>query len=287
MAKHPGYGSPRVALELKRNRKPIARVMRLFGIKAYRRRGRRPRKSGNNRTPTSWTAVPTRPHHIWVADFTCVPYREGFLYLATVMDLFTREIVGMAVQTNHAVSLTLQALFSAVEHHARPVIFHSDNGREYGSKVFERALRELGIFISRSAKSSPWENGYQEAFYSQFKIDLGDPNRFATMGELVYEIYRLLWDYNHTRIHSILKMPPLLFAERYEKLVEKAHSGCSPSFRTRKRLMFSDRGFIACSRDRGRRISHWSAGRSSHYRLDWSQVIVRAVTRKVVYSLRT
>ncbi len=84
-----------------------------------------------------------------------------------------------------------------------------------------RALRELGTFISRSAKSSPWENGYQESFYSQFKIDLGDPARFKTLGELVYEIYRLVWDYNHARIHSVLKMPPLLFAKRYETFVEK------------------------------------------------------------------
>ncbi len=166
--------------------------------------------------------APPHPHHLWVADFTYIPYRDGFLFLATVMDLFTREIVGMAVQSNHAVTLVLQALFAAVQHHAKPAIFHSDNGREYGSKVFVRALTELGILISRSAKSSPWENGYQESFYSQFKIDLGDPNRFKTLGEFVYEIYRLIWDYNHRRIHSVLKMPPLLFAERYRKLVEKA-----------------------------------------------------------------
>jgi hypothetical protein len=110
---------------------------------------------------------------------------------------------------------------AAVEHHARPTIFHSDNGREYGSKIFTRALADPGIFISRSAKSSPWENGYQESFYSQFKVDLGDCNRFKTLGELIYEIHRLIWDCNHRRIHSALKMPPLLLAERYQKLVEK------------------------------------------------------------------
>ena len=225
MAEHPSYGSPRLSTALRINRKRIVRVMQLFGIKAYRRRGRRFRKSGvakQSYPNLLKTTAPSRPHHIWVADFTYIPYRDGFLFLATTMDLFTREIVGMAVQSNHAVSLVLQALFSAVEHHARPTIFHSDNGREYGSKVFTRALRELGILISRSTKSSPWENGYQESFYSQFKIDLGDPNRFKTLGELVYEVYRLVWDYNHTRIHSVLKMPPLLFAERYQKLVEKA-----------------------------------------------------------------
>jgi len=61
----------------------------------------------------------------------------------------------------------------------------------------------------------------QESFYSQFKVDLGDPNRFKALGELVYEIHRTVWNYNHTRIHSVLKMPPKLFAERYQKLLEK------------------------------------------------------------------
>ncbi len=74
--------------------------------------------------------------------------------------------------------------------------------------------------ISRSKKKSPWEDGVQEAFFSQFKVDLGDPNRFKTLGELVYEVHRLMWDYNHRRRHTVLKMPPLLFAERYRKLSE-------------------------------------------------------------------
>jgi putative transposase len=223
MAEHPGYGSPRIAQELDRNRKPVRRVMRLFGMKAYRRRGKKFRKSGvaKQSYPNLLKAyVPKGPNDVWVADFTYVPYAGKFLYLATVMDVVTREIVGCAVMAIHSVSLVLQALFAAIANHARPTIFHSDNGREYGSNVFTRALNELGIFTSRSAKSSPWQNGYQESFYSQFKIDVGDPNRFKTTGELVYEIHRLNWDYNHRRIHSALKMPPKLFAERFRRLSE-------------------------------------------------------------------
>ena len=198
--------------------------MRLFGLKAYRRRGRKFKKKG---VATAFYPnllrehPPQHPHDIWVADFTYIPYLGKFLYLATGMDLFTREIVGLAVMTSHSVSLVLQAFFSATLHHSRPNVFHSDNGREYGSNVFVKALGELGVAISRTAKGSPWENGYQEAFYSQFKVELGDASRFKTVGELVYEIYRLIWTYNHKRIHSVLKMPPLLFAERYQKLLEK------------------------------------------------------------------
>ncbi len=221
---HPSYGFRRVALELKINKKRAQRVMRLFGMKAYRRRGRRPRKTGFSSIlyPNLLQKNFLKGlNDIWVADFTYIPYQGKFLYLATVMDLFAREIVGWAVMNTHSVPLVLQALFSAAEHHPRPNIFHSDNGREYGSRIFTGALLNLGVRISRSRKSSPWENGYQESFYSQFKVDLGDPERFKSLGELVYEIHRLVWDYNHRRIHSALRMPPALFSNRYQKLVEK------------------------------------------------------------------
>ena len=79
----------------------------------------------------------------------------------------------------------------------------------------------LGIRISRSKKGCPRENGVQEAFFSQFKMDLGDPSRFTTLSELVYEVHRLVWDYNHRRIHTALGMPPALFARRWQQLVEE------------------------------------------------------------------
>jgi transposase InsO family protein len=72
--------------------------------------------------------------------------------------------------------------------------------------------------ISRSAPGCPWENGYQESFYSQFKVDLGDPSRFKTLGELVYEIYQTIYVYNNTRIHSALRMSPVQFAQKLLKV---------------------------------------------------------------------
>ena len=73
------------------------------------------------------------------------------------------------------------------------------------------------VLISRSAPGCPWENGYQESFYSQFKVDLGDPSRFKTLGELVFAIYQTVWTYNNTRIHSALKMSPVRFALKASK----------------------------------------------------------------------
>lgn len=164
--------------------------------------------------------VPSRERHIWAADFTYLPFKKGFVYLATVMDVFTREVVGWTMMQNHGVSLVLQALFGALERHGRPQIFHSDNGREYGSKVFTQAVVGAGMRISRTAPASPWENAFQESFFSQFKIDLGDPQRFSSIGELVYAAGRTVWEYNHTRIHLALKMPPKRFAELHKHLVE-------------------------------------------------------------------
>jgi putative transposase len=214
---HPSYGSRRLALELQMNRKRLKRVMNLFGIKPYRRRGRKWKKTKNIKViypNLLMHTYPAYPNHIWTADFTHVNYRNKIVYLATVIDLYTRKMVGLAVYTTHAIQLVLSALMSAILNNPRPVIFHSDNGSEYNAEIFIAALQTIGTAISRSAPGCPWENGYQESLHSQFKVDLGDPNRFKTLGELVYEIYQTIYTYNHTRIHSALKMPPEQFALR-------------------------------------------------------------------------
>jgi transposase InsO family protein len=215
LREHPSYGSPRIAIVLNRNHKPIERVMKLFGIKAYRRRGKRWKKTKNIKViypNLLLTNHPMHENHIWVSDFTYIPFQGKFVYVATVEDLFTRKIVGMAVYTTHATQLVLSAFMSAIHNNPRPLIFHSDNGSEYNSDIFIKSLQTIGTMISRSAPGCPWENGYQESFYSQFKVDLGDPNRFKTLGELVYEIYHLIYVYNNTRIHTALKMAPVQFA---------------------------------------------------------------------------
>lgn len=215
LRKHPSYGSPRIALELKRNHKPIERVMKIFGIKAYRRRGKKWKNTKKIKIiyPNLLLGEhPSYPNYIWVTDFTHIPFQGKTVYLATVMDLFSRKIVGLSVYTTHAVQLALSAFMNALYGNPRPKIFHSDNGSEYNSEIFIEALKTVGIAISRSKPGCPWENGYQESFYDKFKIDLGDPSRFNTLGELVYEIYQTVWQYNNERIHTALKMPPQQFA---------------------------------------------------------------------------
>lgn len=213
LREHPSYGSRRIAQHLQLNRKGVRRVMRLFGIKPYRRRGKKYRKSKAKRLyPNLLLGVmPQHRGHIWAADFTEFRFHGAWVYVATVIDLWSREIVGCHVALRKGATLTIQALYAALHHHGKPAIFHSDNGTDYDALSFRSILEEIGSLISRSAPGCPWENGYQESWYDKFKVDLGDPNRFSSLGELVAEIHRTVWQYNHTRIHSALKMPPARF----------------------------------------------------------------------------
>lgn len=215
LREYPSYGSRRISLHLKLNRKKVKRVMNLFGIKAYRRRGRKwlKQKKIEHKFPNLLLSeYPSYRKKIWVSDFTLINYFDKKVYLCTVMDLWNREIVGLSVLTNHSLELVLNAFLLSLHSHSRPEMFHSDNGSEYDSKAFIQTLTELNIKISRSKPGCPWENGYQESFYSQFKVDLGDPNRFETTGELIYNIYHQIYTYNHTRIHTSLKMSPIEFS---------------------------------------------------------------------------
>lgn len=214
LREHPSYGSRRLALALSRNRKGVRRVMVRFGIRPYRRRGRRAwkRRAIPAIYPNLLTnVIPGYRRHVWAADFTELGWQGRTVYVATVLDLYTREVVGLAVSLRKGAALTVQALCAALLYHPRPAIFHSDNGREYEARAFVAVLERCGTRISRSHPGCPWENGYQESFYGKLKTDLGDPSRFPSLGELVAEVYRTIWAYNHTRIHSALRMPPLAF----------------------------------------------------------------------------
>ena len=220
LQRHPSYGSRRLAIALRMNRKKVKRVMRLFGIKPYRRRGRKWRKPSAKRAYPNLLlqTMPLYPGHIWAADFTEFRFHGSWVYVATVLDLFSREIVGVHVAARKGAALTIQALYVALHTHPRPEIFHSDNGTDYDAASFRSVVDDIGSAISRSRPGCPWENGYQESWYDKFKVDLGDPDRFASLGGLVAEIHRTVWGYNHTRIHSALRMAPLQFIEKTRRI---------------------------------------------------------------------
>lgn len=218
LREHPSYGSRRIRIALKRNRKPVTRVMQKYGIKAYRRQGKKwkkVKKTTQKYPNLLLTNYPTYPNHIWVSDFTHVDWKTKRVYISTIMDLFSRKIVGLEILTNHGVSLVINTLLDALGDNRSPVIFHSDNGSEYDASDFTEILLNLNVKISRSEVGCPWENGYQESYYGKFKIDLGDPVRFSSLGELIFNIYQTVHTYNTTRIHSALCMSPVQFLECY------------------------------------------------------------------------
>lgn len=101
-----------------------------------------------------------------------------------------------------------------------PQYFHSDQGSEYQSEEHLSLLEKMGVEISMSKKGSPWQNGYQESFYSQFKLELGGLNHLRNDGEIAEAIYRQIYYYNHLRIHTAIKMPPRRFyLEQMDKSV--------------------------------------------------------------------
>lgn len=222
MNEHKSYGHKRIALELKMNKKKIRRLMKKYDLKPFRRRVKKPAKPDDlNKPATEFNNeikgfCPIRPNVVWVADFTYMKFQGKFFYAATVMDLFTREIIGWSVSVRHDRFLVLEALNMALSRTTKlPLFYHSDQGSEYDSIDCIEILQENNITVSMSTKGSPWENGFQESFYSQFKVDLGWPDQFETLGELIEAIHLQINYYNKNRIHTSLKMSPVKFTTLY------------------------------------------------------------------------
>lgn len=223
--RHPAYGHRRLALHLGVNKKRIRRVMRLYRMAPPRRRRKKnPRKRKQNAVISAYpnllaTYRPDAPNRAWVSDFTKLYWQGMQLNLATILDAYTREILGWNVLTRHTIDLVLGALKDALRGHAPPMILHADQGSEYTADEYLAFVRSLGTHPSFSAPASPWENGYMESWYDKLKVDLGDPDRYDTLGAFIAAIAAQMHYYNHDRIHTALKMPPAVFAQQQNNAV--------------------------------------------------------------------
>lgn len=219
MLDNKAYGHKRIAIELSINKKRALRVMKLFDLKPQRKR-KKPEKSKDlNQAPMNIPnliqgTIIDVSNKVWVSDFTYLPYFGKFVYLATLEDIFTRQIVGWEVSVRHNVDLIASAFMNAVNKHPIPEICHSDQGSEYRSKKYLNLLKSFNIKVSMSEKASPWQNSYKESFYSEFKLELGYPECYPTLGELIEAIAGQINYYNNKRIHTALKCPPIVFAKR-------------------------------------------------------------------------
>lgn len=212
---HRRYGSPRVHQELRaRGRhvsaKRVARLMRQEGLRARaRRRFVRTTDSAHSHPVAPNTLardfLPPEPNCTWAGDITYVWTGEGWLYLAVVLDLFSRRVVGWAMSDTIDRQLVLSALDMALLGRPAPALHHSDRGSQYASEDYRRLLEERGIACSMSRKGNCWDNAVVESFFSSLKLELVYERSFATREEAKRALFEYIEVfYNRRRRHSAL-----------------------------------------------------------------------------------
>jgi len=215
------YGAPKIREELRRtrgiscSRKRVARLMRADGLRAKRvRRYRVTTQSGHGLAVAAdqlgrrfAPAAYTERDRVWAADITYIPTREGWLYLAVVLDLASRRVVGWAASSQLTDALTLTALRRALalRQPAPGALHHSDRGRQYASHAYQQLLAAHGLACSMSRPGNCWDNAVVESFFATLKTELAAaarwPTRAAAHRDL--EAFIDLW-YNHQRRHASL-----------------------------------------------------------------------------------
>jgi transposase InsO family protein len=211
------YGSPRVYQELRaqgvscgRNR--VARLMRRHGITARRKRRFKKTTDSRHGLPIRPNVLARRftapaPNRYWASDITYIWTAEGWLYLAVVMDLYHRRIVGWSMQSTLEQPLVNQALAMALaaRRPAPGLLHHSDRGSQYASSEYQRLLEDHGIECSMSRKGNCWDNAPTESLFSTLKMELVHNRRYQTRLEARSEIFEYIevW-YNPRRRHSAL-----------------------------------------------------------------------------------
>jgi putative transposase len=211
------YGVPRVHAELraageKHGRKRIARLMRVAGlIGASRRRTgvtttRRDKDARPAPDLVDRNFVASQPNRLWVADITFVPTASGFLYLAVVLDAWSRKIVGWSMTNHLRAELVIDALEMAIgQRQPGGVIHHSDQGGQYTSLAFGKRCQEAGVRPSMGSVGDAYDNAMCESFFATLECELLDRRRFASQAEARMACFSFIegW-YNPVRLHSAL-----------------------------------------------------------------------------------
>ena len=227
------YGSPRVRMELRAlgfacGKKRVARLMREAGVPAKSAPKFRVTTQSAHLEPIAANVVArqfTLDHHpqvdrTWAADITYIPTREGWLYLAVVLDLASRRVVGWALRTRLDQELALAALRMALAHRgARGGVHHSDRGVQYASRAYQQLLQTAGFTASMSRVGDCWDNAVVESFFATLTKELLAYGGFGTRAQASGELFEFIeiW-YNRQRRHSTLGYrTPLEFEEQVTK----------------------------------------------------------------------
>lgn len=211
------YGSPRIQADLKAvdqhvGRKRVARLMREEGLEGQRKRRFRVTTDSQHSHPVAANLLErnftaSAPNKIWVTDITYIWTREGWLYLAAIMDLFSRRVVGWSMDSHIDRTLALDALGMALKTR-RPeagLLHHSDRGVQYASADYQRQLRDRSITCSMSRKGDCWDNAVAESFFSTLKAELVHRTDYVSRSQAKASVFEYIEVfYNGRRRHSAL-----------------------------------------------------------------------------------
>ena len=198
------YGAPRIQAELASegigvSRKRVARLMREAGLKAKGKRKYKPTTDSNHTLPVAPNLLQRdfhtdRPDAVWVSDITYIWTRQGWMYLAAIVDLYARKVVGWSLADRMTASLVCDALDSAVRLRQPPpgLIFHSDRGSQYASHAFRRRLARHRMRQSMSRRGNCWDNAVAESFFATLKKELVRGRAFDTRAQARSEVFEYI-----------------------------------------------------------------------------------------------
>jgi putative transposase len=211
------YGSPRMVDELRDRGFPVSkgrveRLMREHDIRARHKRRYKATTDSKHALPVAPNRLnrdftPAAPNRTWVADITYIPTGEGWLYLAVVLDLFNREIVGFSIKPRMTADIVVDALTMAWfrRRPAPGLMHHSDRGSQYASLAFQARLAEYGMVCSMSRKGNCWDNAPAESFFNSLKNERVHGARYVTREEAISDLFEYIEVfYNRRRRHSTL-----------------------------------------------------------------------------------
>jgi putative transposase len=223
------YGSPRVWHDLREGgercgRNRVIRLMRQAQLQGRRKRRRLP-TDGRLRAPQAMAAnhlqrdfTADRPNHKWVADFTYLWTGQGWLFVAVVMDLYSRRIVGWSMSDAMDGRMVVDALQMAIGQRGKPIglLHHSDQGRQYTSDDFQTLLASQGITCSMSRRGNCWDNAAIESFFSSLKTERTSKTNYLARDEARTDVFDYIERfYNRQRKHSTLNYTtPVQFENR-------------------------------------------------------------------------
>ena len=226
------YGAPRLTEELNAQGLPcsanyVAKLLHERKLKALNGKGFRYERAIEATTQVKQNILARDfnsqgPNRKWVSDITYIKVGRGWAYLAVVLDLFSRKVVGWALDTHVRETLILEALSTAVGQRdvGRGLLLHSDRGVQYRGNEYQRTLHDLGIMASMSRKGNCWDNAVMEAFFARLKVELIYPENYRSMEELRTGLFEYIEIFhNRQRRHSALGYDnPTQYELRFNKM---------------------------------------------------------------------